>query len=38
MADWITEGVGKDRDGALERLFRSTHGGEEVLAAEGYEF
>src|SRR6266478_655961 len=38
MADWITEGVGKDRDGALERIFRSNHCGEEVLAAEGYEF
>jgi transposase len=38
MADWITEGVGKDRDGELERIFRSNHCGAEVLAAEGYEF
>jgi transposase len=38
MADWITEGVGKDSDGELERMFRSNHCGAEGLAAEGSEF
>jgi transposase len=37
MEEWITEGVSKDRDGELERIFRTTHCGEKVLAAEGYE-
>jgi transposase len=37
MADWISAGMEKARDGALERVFRLNHGEEEVLAAEGYE-
>jgi transposase len=37
MAEWISEGIAKDRDGALERIFRRNHRDEEVLAAEGYE-
>ena len=38
MAAWISEGIAKDRDGALERLVRRNHRDEEVLVAEGYEF
>jgi transposase len=38
MAAWISEGIAKDRDGALERLVRRKHRDEEVLVAEGYEF
>jgi len=38
MADWISEGISKDRDGELERIFRGNHRDEEVLAAEGYAF
>ena len=38
MAAWISEGIAKARDGALERLGRRTHRAEEVLVAEGYEF
>ena len=37
MADWIGEGIGKDRAGKLERIFRSNDRGDAVLAAEGYE-
>ena len=37
MEEWITAGVSKDRDGELERIFRTNHRGEKVLAAEGYE-
>jgi transposase len=37
MEAWITEGVSKDRDGELERIFRTNHRGEKVLAAEGDE-
>ena len=37
MADWISAGMAKAQDGALERVFRINHRGEEVLAAEGYE-
>ncbi len=37
MAAWISEGIAKDRDGALERLVRRHHRDEEVLVAEGYE-
>src|SRR4029453_12770510 len=37
MEAWITEGVSKDRDGELERIFRTNHRGEKVLVAEGYE-
>ena len=36
MEAWITEGLGKDRDGGLERIFRTNDRGEKVLAAEGY--
>lgn len=38
MAAWISEGLAKDRDGALERIVRFNHRAEAVLAAEGYEF
>ena len=37
MEEWITAGVSKDRDGELERIFRTNYRGEKVLAAEGYE-
>jgi transposase len=37
MEAWIAEGVRKDRDGELERICRTNHRGEKVLAAEGYE-
>jgi len=37
MEAWLTEGVRKDRDGELERIFRTNHRSEKVLAAEGYE-
>jgi transposase len=37
MADWISTGMEKARDGELERVFRINHREEEVLAAEGYE-
>jgi len=37
MADWVSAGIEKGRDGALERVFRINHRKEEVLAAEGYE-
>jgi transposase len=37
MADWISAGMEKARDGELERVFRINHREEEVLAAEGYE-
>jgi transposase len=38
MADWISEGIAKDRAGDLERIFRRNHRDAEVLVAEGYEF
>lgn len=38
MADWITEGLRKDRDSELARIFRGNHREQTVLAAEGYEF
>src|SRR5215471_15060824 len=37
MAAWMSEGIAQGRDGALERLFRRNHRGEEALVAEGYE-
>ena len=37
MVDWISAGMEKARNGALERVFRLNHREEEVLAAEGYE-
>jgi len=37
MADWITEGIRKDRDSELARIFRGNHREQTVLAAEGYE-
>lgn len=37
MAGWISEGIRKDRDGELARIFRDNHRDEAVLAAEGYE-
>ena len=37
MAEWISEGVGQDRAGKLERIYRVNTRGDEVLAAEGYE-
>jgi transposase len=38
MAEWISAGIAKDKDGALEQIFRVNHRGEGVLVAEGYEF
>jgi len=38
MDAWIAEGVAKDEAGELERVLRTNDRGQEVLAAEGYEF
>jgi transposase len=38
MAEWLSEGIAKDRDGKLERIFRCNHRAEAVLVAEGYAF
>ena len=38
MADWITEGLRKDRASELVRISRGNHREQTVLAAEGYEF
>jgi transposase len=38
MADWITEGIRKDRASELVRISRGNHREQTVLAAEGYEF
>src|SRR2546428_7368517 len=38
MDAWIAEGVTKHEAGELERIFRINDRGQEVLAAEGYEF
>jgi transposase len=38
MDAWIAEGVAKDEAGELERILRTNDRGQEVLAAEGYEF
>jgi transposase len=37
MVEWISAGIGQDRAGKLERIFRSNDRGDAVLAAEGYE-
>ena len=37
MAQWINEGIAKDRDGALTPIMRVDPCGKEVLVAEGYE-
>jgi transposase len=37
MADWVTEGMRKDRDSELARIFRGNHHEQTVLAAAGYE-
>jgi transposase len=38
MEGWITEGVTKGEAGELEQIWRTNDRGQEVLAAEGYEF
>src|SRR5712691_6620657 len=38
MDAWIAEGGAKDEAGELERIVRTNDRGQEVLAAEGYEF
>jgi transposase len=38
MDAWIAEGVAHGEAGELERIFRTNERGQEVLAAEGYEF
>src|SRR5215467_2145010 len=38
MAAWISAGVTQGEMGALERIWRINDRGQEVLAAEGYEF
>jgi transposase len=38
MGAWITTGVRKGEAGALTRIWRTNDRGDEVLAAEGYEF
>lgn len=38
MDAWITAGVTKGEAGELERIWRTNDRGQEVLAAEGYEF
>src|SRR2546430_3781492 len=37
MAQWINEGIAKDRDGTLTPIMRVNPCGQEVLVAEGYE-
>ena len=37
MGEWISEGIAKDREGALERIVRFNPHAEAVLAAEGSE-
>jgi transposase len=37
MAQWINEGIAKDRDGALTPIIRVDSSGKKVLVAEGYE-
>jgi transposase len=38
MEAWISEGVAKGKSGELAQIFRTNDRGQEVLAAEGYEF
>src|SRR5712691_2956393 len=38
MEAWISAGVAKGASGALAQIFRTNDRGQEVLAAEGYEF
>src|SRR5215831_18567605 len=38
MEAWISEGVTKGASGELAQIFRTNDRGQEVLAAEGYEF
>jgi transposase len=38
MSGWISEGIGKDKAGELELIWRTNDRGQEVLAASGYEF
>ena len=38
MDAWITTGITKGEAGELERIWRTNDRGQEVLAAEGYEF
>ena len=38
MDAWIAEGVAQDEAGELARIFRTNDRGQEMLAAEGYEF
>jgi transposase len=38
MKEWITQGVRKAESGELEQIVRTNDRGQDVLAAEGYEF
>jgi len=38
METWIAEGITQSEAGELERMLRTNDRGQEVLAAEGYEF
>ena len=36
MAEWISEGVGQDSAGKLERMYRVNTRGDEVVAGDGW--
>ena len=38
MEKWITEGIGKEKDSGLEKIYKENDKGEMVLLASGYEF
>jgi transposase len=38
IENWITEGIGKEKDSGLEKVYKENDKGEKVLLASGYEF
>lgn len=38
MENWITEGIRKEKDSGLEKIYKANDKGERVLVASGYEF
>ena len=38
MEKWITDGIGKEKDSGLEKVYKENDKGEKVLVASGYEF
>jgi transposase len=38
MENWITEGINKEKDSGLEKIYKENDKGEKVLVASGYEF